>query len=114
MFVWTGLQYKDVWDTYYESCDTDTQATIDRRFDYLMQNGNRCREPVSKHLDDGIFELRAKDARLLYYFSGSRTIIFVHALTKKRGEVPRPDIDLAKYRRNEIRMNQVSPNALPN
>ena len=38
----------------------------------LQEKGNRLREPYSKHLDDGIFELRGKVgsdiSRVLYFF----------------------------------------------
>lgn len=31
-----------------------------RTIEMLQKNGNRLREPESKHLDDGIMELRVK------------------------------------------------------
>ena len=38
----------------------------------LQEKGNQLREPYSKHLDDGIFELRCKVGsnitRVLYFF----------------------------------------------
>lgn len=40
--------------------------------DLLEENGPQLREPYSKHLEDGIFELRAKQGsditRVLYFF----------------------------------------------
>ena len=109
--LWSAKQYDCIWDTFYGSCDSDTQEKIDQRLAFLLQRGNQSGEPVTKHLDDGIFELRAKNARLLFYFGGSRTVVFVHALTKKRSNVPRADINLAKQRRAEIGAGRTTPNA---
>jgi len=111
---WGAYQYGTVWDDLYSVCDEDTQCTIDHRLDALREKGNQAREPISKHLEDGIFELRAKDKRFLYYFSESREIIFIHAFIKKRNEVLRAHIEKAKERRNEIRRWRLSPNALDN
>src|ERR1700722_13631439 len=100
---WSAYQYRRVWDDFYESCDQETQETADRRLDFLQDHGNSSRPPISRHLDDGIFELRAKDARFLFYFSDLRSIVFVHAILKKRSGVPREDIEIAKDRRRDVR-----------
>jgi phage-related protein len=111
---WEAKQYESVWDDVYSRCDTATRITIDHRLDSLCEKGNLSREPVSKLLDDGIFELRGKDARFLFYFGESRTIIFVHALIKKRADVPRKDINLAKSRRDDIKLLELKTNAVSN
>ena len=36
------------------------QAKINGSLDILSERGNQLREPFSKHLSDGIFELRCK------------------------------------------------------
>jgi phage-related protein len=112
--LWDAYQYGTVWDDLYSACDEDTQCTIDHRLDALCEKGNQAREPISKHLEDGIFELRAKDKRFLFYFSDSRSIVFVHAFIKKRNEVLRADIEKAKERRDEVRRWSIKPNALTN
>lgn len=47
------------------------QAKVVGSLEVLSEKGNMLREPYSKHLDDGIFELRCKVAsdivRLLYF-----------------------------------------------
>ncbi len=105
MFFWKPYQYRSVFDDLYTLCDQDTRDTIDVRLDRLIELGNRARSPISTNLEDGIFELRAKDARFLYYFGFRREIIFVHAIIKKRSDVPRKDILLAKKRRDLIEGN---------
>jgi phage-related protein len=111
--VWSALQFNQAWDTLYGSCEQDTQETADRRLDFLQEHGNQSRAPISKHLVDGIFELRAKDARFLYYFGDLQTIIFVHGLVKKRGDVPPADIKIAKDRRTYIKALKVDLDAIP-
>lgn len=98
----------------YASCDQDTQELLDRRLDFLREHGNLSDRPISAPLEDGIFELRAKDARMLFYFGEKRDIIFVNCIIKKTRKVPREEIQLAKKRRTEIRAKGVKPNALPN
>ena len=54
------------------SLDTKMQAKIVGLLEILQENGNSLREPYSKHLSEGIFELRCKvgsnAARVLYFF----------------------------------------------
>ena len=58
----------------------------------LQDNGFDLREPYSKHLTDGIFELRAKvgsDAtRILYFFYVNRHIILTNGFIKKTQKTP--------------------------
>ena len=48
------------------------QAKLSGLLDVLEEKGNELREPYSKHLEDGIFELRGKVgndiSRVLYFF----------------------------------------------
>jgi len=111
---WTALQYNNAWDNLYKSCDSETQETADRRLDFVKDHGNASRAPITKHLDDGIFELRAKDARFLFYFHGLQKFVFVHGLIKKRGNVPPEDIRLAQKKRDDIRTRRVDLDAIAN
>lgn len=112
--LWAAYQYGTIWDDLYSSCDEDTQCTIDHRLDALREKGNQAREPISKHLEDGIFELRAKDKRFLFYFSEGRSVVFVHGFIKKRNEVLRAHIEKAKQRRDEIRRWGLKLDAIEN
>ena len=51
------------------------------------EKGNMLREPYSKHLDDGIFELRCKFGsditRVLYFFYYEGKIILTNGFVKK-------------------------------
>ena len=67
--------------------------------------GILTREPLSKHLEDGIFELRSKVGtnivRILYFFEENRIIIATNGFVKKQQKTPKSEIELAKRRRKD-------------
>ena len=73
--------------------------------DLLEENGPQLREPYSKHLEDGIFELRAKQGsditRVLYFFFVGKKIVLTNGFTKKTQKTPRAGIAAAKKYRAE-------------
>ena len=72
----------------------------------LQDNGYELREPYSKHLANGIFELRAKvgsDAtRVLYFFYVDRRIILTNGFVKKTQKTPMGEIEKAKRYRTDF------------
>ena len=66
----------------------------------LEQYGNQLREPYSKPLGDGIFELRAKVgtdiSRVLYFFYYEGRIVLIHCFVKKTKKTPPSEIEYAK------------------
>lgn len=71
----------------------------------LQEFGNDLREPYSKYLGDGIFELRAKQgsdlSRVLYFFYFDKKIILTNGFVKKSQKTPKSEIQKAKrYRDN--------------
>ena len=73
----------------------------------LQEKGNNLREPYSKHIDDGIFELRCKlgsdISRVLYFFYHKGKIVMTNAFIKKQQKTPKNEIALAKqYRKDYI------------
>ena len=70
-----------------------------------QEKGNRLREPYSKHLDDGIFELRGKVgsdiSRVLYFFYYNKKIILTNGFIKKTQKTPKTEIDKAKKYRSD-------------
>ena len=81
------------------------RAKMLRVIDILEANGSELREPYSKHLDDGIFELRAQIgsdiSRILYFFVIGRKAILTHGFVKKTQKTPPSEIDRAKNYRAE-------------
>ena len=82
------------------------RAKITRTIAMLETSGTDLREPHSKHLHDGIFEIRAKIGsditRVLYFFVIGRRIIITHGFVKKTDKTPPGEIDKAKQYRNEF------------
>ena len=71
----------------------------------LEEKGNQLREPYSKHLEDGIFEIRGKIGsditRVLYFFYCDGKIILTNGFIKKTKKTPAKELQLAKKRRAE-------------
>lgn len=71
----------------------------------LQEKGNSLREPYTKHLDDGIFEVRAKVgsniSRTLFFFMVGKKIILTNGFIKKSQKTPPREIDIAKERRTD-------------
>ena len=57
----------------------------------LAALGNQLREPRSKALDDGLFELRGTTMRIYYGFLPGRRVVLLGGYVKKRTDTP-PDI----------------------
>ena len=72
----------------------------------LQEKGNMIREPYSKHIGDGIFELRCKFGsditRVLYFFIYERKIILKNGFIKKTRKTPIEQIQTAKARRKDF------------
>jgi len=88
-----------------EKLDMKMRAKMSRTISILETNGTELREPYSKHLDDGIFELRAKVgsniSRVLYFFFTGRHVILTHGFIKKTDKTPPKEIEKAKKYRSE-------------
>ena len=88
------------------SLDKKMRAKMVRTIESLQNNGNDLREPYSKHLDDGIFELRAKVgtdiSRVLYFFFIGQRVILTNGFIKKTQKTPKKEINLAKKYRNDF------------
>jgi phage-related protein len=88
-----------------QGLDEKMQAKIYWIIDMLEKNGIELREPYSKHLVDGIFELRAKvgsdTSRVLYFFMVGHRIILTHGFIKKTDKTPPSEIERAKKYRSE-------------
>jgi phage-related protein len=94
------------------SLNTMASAKMYRLLRLLEDNGNALREPYSKLLRDGIFELRAKDTsgaiRILYFFYVERTIVVTNGFIKKAKKTPVGEIERAIAFRNEFLLGQKS------
>ena len=79
------------------------RAKIFETINYFLELKNSnlpIKEKLSKHLEDGIFELRSylseKIARTLYFYQRGAKIIITHGFVKKTQKTPRNEIKKAK------------------
>ena len=66
-----------------------------------LQNRQYHREPLTKALGDGLFELRhvgKLNTRVLWFFMKGRRIVAVHGIRNKGQAIPARDLDTARER----------------
>ena len=100
----------DVWD-FLEELRIKAETNKDARIQYkqisfyiqlLQDNGTRLPDNITKHIDDGIWELRPGSNRVLYFFFKNNTFVLLHQFRKKTQKTPRPEIDKAKTERADF------------
>lgn len=96
-----------------DSLDEKMLAKLLGTISLLETNGTQLREPYSKPLGDGIFELRAKQSnnitRVLYFFVVGRQVILTNGFVKKTQKTPPEEIALAqKYRADYLHRKETS------
>lgn len=87
------------------SQDVKMKTKLFRLLELLELKGNELREPYSKSLSDGIFEIRANQGnnitRVLYFFVVGKKIILTNGFVKKTQKTPENEIELAKKYRED-------------
>ena len=87
------------------SLDKKLRAKLADTIMILQDNGYELREPYSKHISEGIFELRAKQGsditRVMYFFYVDRHIILTNGFIKKSQKTPQSEIEKAKRYRSD-------------
>ena len=69
-----------------------------------LRNRQNHREPLSKALGSGLFELRhvgKLNTRIIWFFVKGRRIITVHGIRNKGQAIASRDLDTAKNRMND-------------
>ena len=67
----------------------------------LEDHGTRLGDNITKHLEDGIWELRPGANRVLYFFHKDNTYVLLHQFRKKSQKTPRREIEKAKSERSD-------------
>ncbi len=92
------------------SQDIKMQTKLFRLLELLELKGNELREPYSKSLSDGIFEIRAIQGnnitRVLYFFVLNKKIILTNGFVKKTKKTPENEIVLAKKYRKDYELRK--------
>ena len=94
-------------EEFLDSLDIGMKSKLVMILKVLQEKGNQLREPYSKHLEDGIFEIRGKVgsdiSRVLYFFYYGGKIILTNGFVKKTQKTPSKEIKRAKeYRKDYI------------
>ena len=64
--------------------------------DMLEEMGTRIGEPITKHLDGEIWELRPLRNRFLYAYYKDNSFVILHHFLKKTQKTPKREIEQAK------------------
>ncbi len=87
------------------SLDNRMAAKLIGLMEILEEKGPELRMPYSRHLDDGIFELRCvfgnNITRTLFFFYVGKKIVVTNGFIKKTQKTPAKEIKLAKTRRSD-------------
>lgn len=67
----------------------------------LQQNGTHLNENITKHLEDGIWELRPGNNRVFYFFFQDDIFVLLHQFRKKSQKTPKREIEKAKRERDD-------------
>lgn len=95
-----------------DSLSPKMAAKLISLLEVLEEKGNYLREPYSKSLGDGIFELRCNIgndiSRILYFFYKGKIVVVTNGFIKKTQKTPPAEIELAKKRRTDwLRRNDI-------
>ncbi|MCQ2381586.1 MAG: type II toxin-antitoxin system RelE/ParE family toxin [Acidaminococcaceae bacterium] len=99
----------DVWD-FLEELREQSFNSKDARIQYnqlslyinlLEKNGTNMNENFTKHIEDGIWELRPGHNRVFYFCFDKTTIVLLHCFRKKTQKTPKKEIEKAKSERND-------------
>lgn len=85
------------------SLEPKMKARVLKEIELLSDKGIYLREPYSKVLKNGLFELRIKVgtdlSRIIYFFFKNNKIILTNGFIKKQQKTPKSEIELAiKYK----------------
>lgn len=73
-----------------------------------LKNKAYHRQPLSKYLELGLWELRIKSGtnilRIIYTFTKGQRIILLHGFIKKKQKTPMNDLEEARKRLKEIKI----------
>ena len=94
-------------EEFIDALDVKMRAKLVGLLEILEEKGNKLREPYSKPIDDGIFEIRCKVGnnitRVLYFFYYEGKIVLTSGFIKKTQKTPPEEIRLAKERRADFK-----------
>ncbi len=89
-------------EDFLDGLDLKTRARFRWSMEQLRMRNVRAREPLVKHLEGDLWELREESQtniyRIIYFSFIGRRIVFLHGFQKKSQKTPRKELELAKRR----------------
>jgi phage-related protein len=86
------------------------QARLIRLLDMIEKHGAHLGEPHTKSMGNGLFEIRAKakegTGRGFFCYMEGEAITVLHAFVKKDQKTPTKELELARKRLQEVRLNE--------
>ena len=90
-------------EEFLDGVDIKTRARFAWSMEQLRVRNIHAREPLVRHLDDDLWELREESStniyRIIYFFFTGRRIILVHGFQKKTQRTPGRELETARRRR---------------
>lgn len=97
-------------EVFLDSLDLKTRARFRWSMEQLRDRNIQAREPLVRHLDGDLWELREESQtniyRIVYFFFTGRRIIFLHGFAKKTQRTPRKELEIAYRRYADFRSRQ--------
>lgn len=102
----------EIWE-FLEALRTKASTNKDARIQYKQAALyiQLLQENVTKHLGDGIWELRPGNNRVFYFYFENDTFVLLHQFRKKSQKTPRREIDKAKAERDDYLSRKEAENA---
>lgn len=93
-------------EEFISSLDKKAQVRLEWSIEQLRRRNVRAREPLVKHIEGKIWELREESRgnayRVFYFMRIGRRIVLLHAFQKKTQRTPRGEIAVARRRMARI------------
>lgn len=98
------LTYKRYFREFYDALEDGAREKVDYAL-MLLKVQHRVSEKFVKHLEDGIFELRAEYRsdiyRIFFIFDNGNAVVLFNGFQKKTRKTPRREIDMARRLKKE-------------
>ncbi len=91
-------------ETFIESLNEKEIAKVIRTIELLEKFGNDLRMPHSRHMDNGLLELRIRgkrEIRIFYCFNKTKAVL-LHACIKKTQRTPEKELNKARTAKNNL------------
>ena len=81
----------------------EEQLAIDGWIEKLRERNIFAREPLTDHIEEALWELRANRYRLIYFMDSDRCIVFLHIFRKTTRKTPQNARQIARKRYKDYR-----------